>query len=308
MHKLEYTEVKVNPNSKRFQKLANITEEYFDKVPEYSREDFSKEYAKNVSDMVTGTYIDLPMLLDIYLGGLLLMTAEDPSAFSHIVSNIKKYHSRLTAGHAEYFPALGITEEQLMSYITDPKNCSDLLLKSPPTTFWPSLRRFHDATLRENRVMDGVSRQKPEKLRYVVNTWPLTPSIELARLFKLKFYLGIKDSDIRFGLVSAPSHELDVTEYRSSNYFFVYRFNPWVENEHTTAYKCLVDQTLEKASIVATPCITNSEQLEAMPNFQYNDFVELEKANLLIVNMYTSFQYYRPLVAGFEELLKTANT
>lgn len=303
MREIEYEKVAIDRNSKRAKVLAKATNVYLNEIPEYSRTDFNKAYVKNVSEMTTGIYIDLPMLQDIYIGGLLQMTAEDPMAFSHIVSNIKNYHNRITANHADYFPDLKISEAQLLEYVSDPKHCGDLLLKSPPTTFWPSLRRFHDSIIRENSVLDGVSRQKPEKLRYVVNTWPLTPSVELARWFKFKFYLGIKDSDILFGIMSTPSHAMDRAEYTASDFFFVYRFNPWVEDDTTEAYKVLVDQTLAKSSIVAVPCITDPQQLEASKSYTYADFVELEKSNLMVINAYTSFQYYRPLVAGFEELI-----
>lgn len=306
MRELEYEKIPIERNSRRSDILSAATERYLSEIPEYHQTDFSKAYVKNISEMTTSIYIDLPMLQDIYLGGLLQMTAEDPVAFSHIVSNIKDYHNRVTATHADYFPDLGISEAQLFEYISDPKHCGDLLLKSPPTTFWPSLRRFHDSIVRENSVLDGVSRQKPDQLRYVVNTWPLTPSLELARWFKFKFHLGIKDSDIRFGIVTAPSHAMDRAEYTASNFFFVYRVNPWIEDTTTEAYKVLVDQTLSKSSIVAVPCITDPEQLEASKSYTYADFIELEKSNLLVLNAYTSFQYYRPLVSGFEELIHTS--
>lgn len=283
-------------------RLQKKTEQFLESTEQYERDDFREQYAKHVSPTVTSLYIDLPMLQDIYLGGLLHMTMDDPAALTHIVNRLEAYHNRYTEDHASCFPALGITEEQLLAFVTDPANASELLLKSPPTTFWTSLRNLHTSIKKDNKVVDGVAAPAPEKIRYLVNTYPLEPSVNLAKWFKLKFCIGIDEDSLSFGALSAPSWNLVPNEYPANDYYFLYQFNRWMEDTTTNGFKAMCGGKLHNSRIFAYPKVIDPVMIDKLRTAQYTEFVELERFYMVAASAYTTLQFYRPLVTGFEAM------
>lgn len=257
------------------------------------RDEFVSAYRKVAAQQTSMIYIELPYLIDIYLGGLLWMTRDSEEAYNQIIEQIPRYNNRILVEHAPYFGKLNITEAELLQTITDPANQQILMQTSPPTNMWKDFRLMHIAILSENKAKDSLGVNVVDRLTYVINTWPLKLTIEQSKELKARFILGIGDPHINFGVVSVPGHQMEPAHYLEFNEMYVYHFHKWSDETDSNGAKALMNLDLMKASIVAPPRVSDPEVVKLLPGFKLADYTELEKRSLIALNGFTTFQYHQ---------------
>ena len=295
-----------NPARKEYLKRA--VEMYQTGIPQEMKLDFEKAYRKHVWPIVKSIYIDLPMLIDIYLGGLLLMTQDTRYGLPHIVDYINNYNARVTPEPAKYFPYLGVNDKQLFEFIMKPENSMELLAYSPPTTFWKSLKELHRRVTLENARLLGVNPgeiKENDRVQYVINTWPAIFTDDAYRALKIKFCKGIGDDNITFGGFSEYYPKMVEEQYAGHDYIFAYLFDKWFARDKDD--ESVIEMSSGKfyeTKVFAYPFITNDEiHAEGyIPNL--NEYREIYTSTMKYFNLVTSFQYYRPRIAVFDEAKK----
>jgi len=260
------------------------------------RDDFIASYRKVATRQISTIYIELPYIIDVYLGGLLLMIGDNEAAYQSIIDQIPKYNNRILVEHAPYFNGLEITEADLMATLTNPILQEILLVTSPPTNLWKYLRVAHKSILAENRNKDSLGVTVVDKLTYLINTWPLKLDVKQAKELKTKFVLGIGDPDINFGVIAEPGNMMEACHYREFDEWYIYHFHTWSDDPESNGAKALMGLSMEKASIVAPPRVSDPDVVKLLPGFRIADYTELEKRSLIALNGFTTFQYYQPQI------------
>lgn len=273
----------------RKQILTEITNKY----SADERDDFIKAYRSEATRQISSIYIELPYLLDVYLGGLLWMTKDDPKAYQYILNRLSDYNNRIQVEHAPYFSELGITEEQLLELLKDPEQAEFRMMTAPPTTMWKDLREIHQGIVTENKMRESLNVSPVTTLTYVINTYPLVLSVEAAKKLKSRLILGLKETSINFGVISVPGHELEEKHYKEFDHWFIYHFYNWSEHPESNGAKALMDLRMVKAELFAPPRVSDPEVVKLLPTYTLDDYAILEKNSLAALNAFASFQYYR---------------
>lgn len=273
----------------RKQILTEITNKY----SADERDDFIKAYRSEATRQISSIYIELPYLLDVYLGGLLWMTKDDPKAYQYILSKLESYNNRIQVEHAPYFGELGITEDQLLEFLKDPKQAEFRMMTAPPTTMWRDIQSIHKGIVTENVMRESLNVSPVTTLTYVINTYPLVLDVEAAKKLKSRFILGLKETSINFGIVSVPGYELEEKHYREFDHWFIYHFHQWSMHPESSGAKALMDLRMMKTEIFAPPRVSDPEVIKLLPSYTLDDYATLEKNSLAALNAFASFQYYR---------------
>lgn len=277
-------------------RLVERTQAYMDKYSGNDRDEFTKAYRRLSAKQIATIYIELPYLLDVYLGGLLMMTKDNPDAFQYIYNNLDRYNNRILIEHAPYFGDLNISETQLLEFLQQPENQLIKMLTAPPTDMWDALKSLHLDYMETNKKKECIDISVVDRLTYVINTWPLQLDEDGIKKLRLKFIIGLGDRNINFGVISTPGWNLNERHYREFDNWFVYHFHHWVDDETTNACKALADMQLENASIYTPPRVSDPETITALHEYTLQDYTNLEKRSLVVMNLRTTFQYYRTKV------------
>ena len=297
----ELANLKSDPKRKEI--LEKKTQEFLKTTSKAEMDEFSKLYNYYTSRPKRAIYIDLPMLQDIYLGAILLMTQNSETAFAHIVEQMSKYSYRPFQEYARFFPELKLTDEEIISFIQDEKNTEKLLLFSPPTSMWEDIFNLHHLCIKENKAVEGIFDQIPyDEMRYVINTYPLPINLETAKLLKSKLQIGLRESKkIIFGYISKPWKELTPEIFENIDYVFSYTFVNWFNDEKSTAYQILNQGTLRLAHVLAYPFITDPDTIKRFDYLTQTQLNQIEAAGRLIGNFYCEMEFYRPQVTAFNK-------
>lgn len=292
---------KPQPNPLRKKILTEKTLKFMQEHTEEDHRKFAEDYNKFVARPKRLHYIDLVLLYDIYLGALLLMTADDQQAFSHIVAQLPAYTNRITPEPMGYFPELSITNEEVLAWIQNPKNREALLLYSPPTSMWTDLRHHHIVLLKDNHAVEGIFDSQPfYETEYLINTYPLSLNDAWAKILKAKFQMGLGDRRIKFGVCCAKDDDLPVSYITDRDFIFSYWFNHWVSNEKLEIYKQITAGKIRNANVLAYPLIADEDVVKNYLNYTQAQLVEMEVASRLTLNLFANLEFYRPRITAFD--------
>ena len=281
-----------------------LTKEQKDRLVEFSKtipketiDNFNVQYRKMVSRQISDIYIDLTYLHDIYLGGILHMTADKP-VYKYIKDQLERYNIRMIPDHASHFPELNISEDELFSYISNPQVCSDLIKISPPTDMYHALSTINRATIYDNKCKISKDVKTIETLTYVINTYPLKLSKEDMIFLKSRFMLGCGTTNLKFGVICQPSWNMNVNVYSRFDVMYVYDFYRWCDDKTSIAHQLLFKEggPMMYTNIYIPPRITNPEILEKVKEYTDDDFLALEKSTLIAYNSYAEVKYARASV------------
>lgn len=273
--------------------LTIRTKQYLDRYTDQDREEFSKAYRRLSAQQISNIYIELPYLLDVYLGSLLWMTKDDSNAFQYILNNLNRYNNRVLIEHAPYFSELNITETQLLEELKSTKDSRLKILTAPPTDMWKELKSFHFEYLESNKKKECADIRVTDQITYVINTWPLQLEEEGIRQLRVKFIIGIGDRNINFGVVSEPGWNMNPKHYSEFDRWFIYHFDHWTDDPECNAFKALADMKLEESHVFTQPRVSDPDTVKLLDEFTLQDYTELEKSSLMLMNLKTTFQYYR---------------
>lgn len=297
----ELANLKSDPKRKEI--LEQKTQEFLQNTSKAEMDEFTNLYNYYTSRPKRAIYIDLPMLQDIYLGAILLMTQDSDTAFAHIVEQMSNYSYRPTQEYAKYFPELHLTDEEIFSFIKDEKNVQKLLMFSPPTSMWEDLFNLHHLCIKENKAVEGIFDQiDSDQMRYVINTYPLSLSTGMAKLLKSKLQIGLREtSKIIFGYISKPWEELTSEIFENIDYVFSYTFANWFNDQKSSAFQILNQGTLKLAHVLAYPLITDPDMIRKFDYLSQAELNKMEAASRLICNLYCEMEFYRPKVTAFNK-------
>lgn len=266
-------------------------------ISEQDREAFAEAYRKFVTKQVSHIYIDISYLQDCYLGAILHLTA-DKQVYPYILQQLSQYNERITECHVTAFPDLQLTEEQLEEYVKNPEHADVLIKTSPPTDMYMALRAIHVDILRTNRSKCSLGVSPVTQLTYIINTWPLVLEKTTMLFLKARFMLALKDTSINFGIISTPSYNLGKDIATQIDHWYVDKFSEWGEHPKSPVYKLLfVEKAMQYCKIYIPPRITNPETLSKMATMTEQDFLNMEKATLMQLNMFSEIRYIRSHVS-----------
>lgn len=287
--------LKKNPERQRY--LHDLTRKYMSSTSESEREIFETGYNKAVLTSVDAIYIDYSLLYDIYLGALLLMHATSAKAFSYILERMSAYHNAIDGLHAKYFQDLGHTEEDLLSYMH--AHVDKVVLQSPPTSMWECLASLMHHIRTDNAVTASIRGDKARTVSYLVNFYPFSPTIEAMKIFKVRLQLGLHQTKIDFRPFSCDPRYMDDEVYDVPKFFFVERIDDWF-TEGSRSREKFLDGSFQTKVFGAKPLVTNPDILREIYSYTYEQVLDLERRTTSVLNLYTEFYYYRPIVTCFE--------
>lgn len=237
---------------------------------------------KEYMDPIQAVYIDLPYIQDIYLGGLILSHYNEKD-YTYILSKLPEYKSRITFGHAEHFPDLGMTEDQLVEYVTDRSNITNLLMLSPMTSLFLELPNLHKNLQDHNARVS----EKPFPIRYLVNVYPLALNEAQMNLLKLRFSVL---PDIQFGIIQKPLKNLQDQIFTSTQIWFIEDMSATVDQEsncgkHFTAF------TFKDYVVNSPKRIGNSFVLDKLKDLSDQRIQEIFEDSALVANFFTNFYF-----------------
>lgn len=286
---------KKNPERQRY--LYDLARKYMLSTTEADRDTFEEGYNKAVLTSVDAVYIDFTLLYDIYLGALLLMHATSDKAFSYILSRMSAYHNSLDGLHAKYFPELNHTEDDLLTYMH--AHIDKLILQSPPTSMWECLASLMHHIHTDNAITASIKGDRARTVSYLVNFYPFSPTLEVMKIFKVRLQLGLHQTKIDFRPFSCDPRYMDDEVYDVPKFFFVERIDDWFTDESKSKAK-FIDGSFQMKVFGAKPLVTNPEVLREIYSYTYEQILDLERRTTSVLNLYTEFYYYRPIVTCFE--------
>lgn len=237
---------------------------------------------KEYMDPIQAVYIDLPYIQDIYLGGLILSHFNEKD-YNYILSRLPEYKKRITLGHAEYFPELGMSEDQLLDYVTDRSNITNLLTLSPMTSLFLQLPELHKNLQSHNdRVLEN-----PIQIRYLVNVYPLALNEAQMNLIKLRFSVL---PDIQFGIIQKPLKSLQDQLFTSTQVWFIDDMSATVDPE-TNCGKHFTSFTFKDHVVNSPKRIGNSFVLDKLKDMTEQRIQELFDDSALVANFFTNFYF-----------------
>lgn len=286
-------------NDERRRILEEKSKAYLTTVSEEQRNSFAAAYASTVWKVTKSVYVDISMVLDIHLGALLWITRESKDAFSHIVNQLDIYTCRIFDKHAEYFPELKISEQQLLDYIKDPRNTLNILASAPPTDLWKDILQTHLESIKMNRI---VKENDVEPIKYIINMHPLPCTEQMLKVLKIKFMKGLFDDKIVFGGFSTEYDKLAIEQVIGHDYIYTYRFGQWFENIDAEKLEMYMSGPLIKSKIKSPPLLTNKDILDSYSNYTNPEIIEILENTAMYYNLFTNFQYVKLDIPSFAEL------
>lgn len=185
----------------------------------FNVEDLYKTMTDSMLKPIKSVYIDLPYIQDIYLGSLILQHLNE-NDYKYIYSRLGHYKKRWRLTHANYFPELNHSEENLISYMKRPENAGAIIFTSPMTSLFLNLTNFH------RDMVDHTRKVSPENeqpiIRYVINVYPLNPSDKELKV--LNDRIKMIAPNIIVGFVKKPLKELQPSLFTDNQIWFVYDF------------------------------------------------------------------------------------
>jgi len=110
--------------------------------------------------------------------------------------------------------------------------------------------------------------------------------------------IGCGSTNIKFGVTSQPSWNMNPSMYNRFDIMYVYDFYKWCDDDTCRAHKTLFVENgpMMYTRIYIPPRITNPEILNKIHEYSDDDFLNLEKSTLLTYNMFSEVKYARASV------------
>lgn len=250
------------------------------------------EVAKCLSDKlmrpISSVYIDLPYIQDVYLGALMLMNW-DKDRYNYIFSRIPEYTKRLKLTHAEYFPDLKVTEEQLLAFMRDPENTKKIMRISPMTSLFPHLPRIHREAMSHTDKCLPVGEEV--RIRYLINTYPLSLNKEEREFLRWKFRAMCNDSSLEIGIIEKPLNHLSDSFFEDTQIWFMYDMSPMIDQASPVGNHFAEKWTFRNDLMFAPQRIGNLLILAKLHEMTEKEIREMLIDTALGFNLYTDFFY-----------------
>lgn len=251
-----------------------------------THKDFINALNEDMMRPIKMVYIDLPYIQDIFLGSILLDNFKE-ECYNHIIDCLPKYNERYSLMHTDHFPKLNYTEDELYSYLKNSSNVEKILKTAPVTEIFLHLPELHKNILEHNEKV--LLDEKQEKIKYIVNTYPLKLTTEQMSIIKDR--LQFVSTEITVGVVSAPINKLPSTIYTDADIWFVYDISGLFDKE-TVGGKQFLDSLSLRNSVVYSPQrIGNSSVLDDLPFMKEDDINTVFADTAFVLNLYTEFNY-----------------
>lgn len=139
-----------------------------------SCETFSKECMRPLVTQKEFVYIDADLLFDYKFGTLISFIKNGDEDFQKIRSHIQEYLDAPTLECAKFFPEMGVTEQQLIDRMNDPKYANVLAAISPPTFF---MKDIGNCIRILNTINKSKETQRPLKITINQCRYDLHPHV-----------------------------------------------------------------------------------------------------------------------------------
>ena len=252
----------------------------------------NEEYVDPTTDLfesstkiVRGIYIDIPYMMDIYLGAL-LSTIPNQETYNKVLDNIENYNNRNDLNVLKYFDCKG-EEESLTKLI---KNGSEktkqfISLCSPYTDMYTRFHEILDAVTFNNRQMNGG---RTEPLHITINTYPL----ELDSMIKTRWTFVFSKMQHPFTLefINTSYGLLDRDVFALNEIFCIHDLKELLSIERICKY-FYEDKLLEQCKVFAF------KQVDDVEDHEYDNTRRLTAQEIVLMEACNAtFQFDTPHV------------
>jgi hypothetical protein len=217
-------------------------------IEEFNKQIFSKQLSP-----IQYIYIDFLMLKDIYLGALLLLCT--PNEYQYIITHLENYNNKvLNDSVLNYFPKVKtVTDADIHTYISDPKNSLQLAIASPVTRLYNEFVFFMRIVLQHNSVLVGTS--ECADITLCINTYPLPYSSDVKNMCAM-FIKSIHDK-FKLQYVSSPLAHIDeesllINGKPRYDIMFIYDLSSFI-SEESKSYRSFVKHLRYFHTYIFTP-------------------------------------------------------
>ncbi len=241
---------------------------------------------QNMLKPIKSVYIDLPYIQDVYLGALILEHMNEKD-YKYIYSRIPEYKKRWKLTHADYFPELNYTEEQLLRYMKNQDNAKNILLVSPMTSLFRHLPDFHqDMTNHTKKV--SASNELPI-IRYVINVHPLNPTNEDLHIIHERIKSVAPNALV--GFIKKSLGDVQPSLYTDNDIWFIYDMFPLMNVERPAGQHFAKHFSFRESLIFSPRRMGTPELLQEFDQFTEKELHTLSIQTATALNLYSDFYY-----------------
>lgn len=166
---------------------------------------------------VTSIYADMELLQDLKFGALLTFV-EVEEEMRYIYSQLDQYNNKVNTHMAEYFPVMGITDDDIAERMGDPEHMFKICGIAPFTAAYDDFLAFLFASIRHNKILG-----KQQVIDVVVNISDIKYP---ALLFdKFKENISVMAPGVSFRMSNHSRYTQAVLDFTKFDSFFLYEFH-----------------------------------------------------------------------------------
>lgn len=260
-----------------------------------SKEQFISEVsnfvAKEEFTPIKQIYVEWSYLQDIYIGALISL-CKNQDDYNYILNNLEKYNDRVLRDHSLYFPKLNINEEQLETFIKNPKNSKLLLYRSPLTNIFTNLKELVLFVYNKNHKLG-----EDEPITIILNIYPLPITDEFKLYIKhVKDYLH---SFVKVGIVSAPIQMLNISTLLTSDILLIDRFDYFLKDEKSETCQAFFDDPYPKffdKTIITPKVIDNKKIIDNILNLSKEQIEKIFETTEELCGIGCNFKFINPII------------
>ena len=184
----------------------------------------SEEAVLSEHGPITDIYVDMDYLQDLKIGALLHRVTVQKE-LEYILHKIPAYNKRFDYECAKYFPALGISERDILNDLKDDNKIDLICFKAPFTSVYYEFVELLRAIINHNKAVSSKHVGLQIQINVENTLYPTELLSELSLNFKKKFP----------GITVVFSHDknynAELLEYTKKNLLLIYNLEAWLKNE-----------------------------------------------------------------------------
>lgn len=272
----------------------DISNEFLKDLPSDKREEvleyvnkMNMEYFQEVLTPVSGVYVDVRTLQDIYLGAYMLL-AKGEEDLQVLRDGLEKYNSRITPQPFNYFKNFSSKKEEVERFISSKKNHKAIAEKSPFTSFFRDFRSLIKNVESHNRKLD----QDGAEWNLYINTYPIQYPKGMMETYS--GYIKHFSQLVRVGFVCIPHGKLTLKFMNEIDSFFFYDISSVVGVKSKLTKALIEDLAWVRTDkkCFSFPFIAKMEDADENTVDEYQYTVgDMFKRTAMVLNSLFDFQY-----------------
>ena len=256
------------------------------KMKKQAEQNLSRSFILDSIGAIHSIYFDLPLLQDVYLGGILL-NHKTTKEYYGILQSIPYYLSRIDKAVCRYFPT-SLTDEELFAYISDPANAENLAKVSPHTTLWSVLNGLIGIIINHNRVADEETGFHCD---IYINLYPVKYPPIVCKV--ISSHLKSISSNITLKTVNMPFTELPRSVRMTPDMYFLEDNGVLFSDTSPIKDEVYVENAYDNKYIYSRKVITTHPAADIKTAFEKSKY---------LCNIFTHFDYVDIGIPGVEYL------